>query len=83
MSPPTRAAADPTIEYLGFLSLDQVGSIENRSPFAISPLLFVAVVVLLVVLCLRYARTRAGWPLAVALSIVAPISVEASASRPR
>lgn len=59
-----------TIAYLGFLSLDQVGAIENRSLYAISPILWAAFVVGLGALALRYASTRAGWPLALAFSIL-------------
>jgi hypothetical protein len=60
-----------TIAFLTFSDLGQVGNIENRSLYALSPALWVASVVALVALSLRYANSRAGWPLAVALSVLA------------
>lgn len=59
-----------TIAFLGFTDLAQVGSVENRSLYAISPLLWAAFVVLLGGLALRFASTRWGWPLAVSLSVL-------------
>jgi hypothetical protein len=58
-----------TLAYLGFLGLDQVGAIENRSLYAISPWLWFASVVGLGATALRFSGTRAGWPLAIAFSI--------------
>lgn len=60
-----------TIAFLTFSDLAQVGDIENRSLYAISPVLWVASVVVLVALSLRYANSRAGWALAVLLSVFA------------
>ena len=60
-----------TIAFLTFPELGQVGNIENRSLYAISPVLWAGSIVALVALSLRYANTRAGWPLAVALSVFA------------
>jgi hypothetical protein len=60
-----------TLAYIGFLSLDQVGEVQNRSLFAVSPALFAIGLAVLAVLALAYARTRAGWPLALALVIFA------------
>jgi hypothetical protein len=60
-----------TIAFLTFPELGQVGAIENRSLYAVSPVLWVASVVALVALSLRYANTRAGWALAVLLSVFA------------
>jgi len=48
-----------------------VGTVENRSLYAIHPALWAVSVIVLAVLALRYGRTRAGWPLAVALSVLA------------
>ena len=48
----------------------QVGEVQNLSLYAISPVLWAASVVALLVLALRYAPTRAGWPLAVAASVL-------------
>ena len=60
-----------TIAFLGFPDLAQVGNVENRSLYAISPILWLAFVAMLAVLAFRFARTRAGWPLAVGLSVLA------------
>ena len=60
-----------SLAFLRFTDLAQVGNVENRSLYAIHPALWAASVVLLVVLALRFGRTRAGWPLAVALSVLA------------
>jgi hypothetical protein len=58
-----------TIAFLGFTDLAQVGSVENRSLYAISPALWVVFVAVLAVLALRYAGSRVGWLLAIALSV--------------
>jgi hypothetical protein len=60
-----------TIAYLGFPSLAQVGDVINRSPFAISPYLWLVSVALLGIVALRLAPTRWGWAAAVALSVLA------------
>ena len=60
-----------SLAFLRFTDLAQVGTVENRSLYAIHPALWAASVVLLVVLALRFGRTRAGWPLAIALSVLA------------
>ncbi len=62
-------APQATIDYLGFPSLTQVGDVVNLSPYAVSPLLWVAAVVLGTLLALRLAPTRWGWPVAVALAV--------------
>ncbi|MBA3529448.1 MAG: DUF2029 domain-containing protein [Propionibacteriaceae bacterium] len=58
-----------TIAFLTFSNLNQVGNIENRSLYATSPVLWAVSIAALAVLCLRHANGRAGWPLAVALSV--------------
>ncbi len=60
-----------TIAFLGFPNLAQVGDVENLSPYAISPLLWAVVAVAFAGLALRFAPTRFGWALAVALSVFA------------
>lgn len=60
-----------TIAFLGFTDLAQVGNVENRSLYAISPVLWVASTAILVALALRFAPTRAGWALAVCLAVFA------------
>jgi hypothetical protein len=59
-----------TLAFLGFTDLGQVGNIENRSLYAISPILWAASVVALVGLAFRYADSRAGWALAVSTSVL-------------
>ena len=60
-----------TIQYLSFLSLEQVGEVRNLSPYAISPALWAVLTVALLVAALWLAPTRAGWLLAVALTVFA------------
>jgi hypothetical protein len=60
-----------TIEYLGFLTSTQQGSINNLSPYAISPVLWAATIVVLAIAALRLAPTRWGWAAAVVLSVFA------------
>ncbi|TAL13167.1 MAG: DUF2029 domain-containing protein, partial [Chloroflexota bacterium] len=60
-----------SIAFLGFTDLAQVGNVENRSLFAISPVLWVGSTAILVVLAYRFAASRAGWALAVAASVFA------------
>lgn len=64
------APAD-TLAYLGFLSLSQVGEVENRSLYAVSPALWGISVALMVVVAIRLAPTRYGWAAAVVLSVFA------------
>ena len=60
-----------TLAYIRLEWLNGAFAFRNISPFAIHPALWVATVVVLVVLALRFAPTRYGWPLAVALSVFA------------
>ena len=60
-----------TLDYLGFLSLDQVGQVNSVSLYAVSPWLWAVSIVVLVVVALKLAPTRWGWPAAVALSVFA------------
>jgi hypothetical protein len=60
-----------TIAFIGFSDLGQVGDVRNLSLYEISPFLWAAFVIALVALALRFARTPAGWPLAVAASVLA------------
>ncbi len=60
-----------TIDFLRLTWLKPAFGVRNFSPFAIDPLLWVAIVAILGALALRGARTRAGWPLAVALAVLA------------
>jgi hypothetical protein len=64
-------APQATLDYLPFLLTDQVGDVVSVSPFVISPVLWLALVVAGVVAALRWAPTRAGWAIAVAVSVLA------------
>jgi hypothetical protein len=60
-----------TMAFPGFLGLEQVGSVENRSLYAFSPVLWAVALVAGAVIAWRLAPTRWGWPVAVALSVFA------------
>ncbi len=64
-------APQATIDFLGSLTLQQVGEVRNISPYAISPLLWAILVVAGVLVTLRLAPTRWGWVAAVTLSVLA------------
>ena len=64
-------APQATIDFLGTLTLAQVGDVRNLSPYAVSPILWVAFVGVAVAVALRLAPTRWGWAAAVALSVLA------------
>ena len=59
-----------TIAFIGFSDLGQVGNIQNRSLYALSPLLWGVFVVGLLAVAVRLAPTRAGWALAVVASVL-------------
>jgi hypothetical protein len=59
------------LDYLTAITLKQVGAVQNLSPYAISPLVWGALVIAGVGAVLRLAPTRWGWPAAVILSVVA------------
>jgi alpha-1,2-mannosyltransferase len=60
-----------TTAYLGFPNLDQVGQVNNLSPYAISPLLWALLTAVGGLAAVRLAPGRWGWPAAVALSVLA------------
>ena len=60
-----------TIDFLGTLTLQQVGDVRNLSPYALSPLLWAVLAVAGALLTLRLAPGRWGWAAAVALSVLA------------
>jgi hypothetical protein len=60
-----------TLTFPGFLGLEQVGDVNNRSLYAISPWLWAAAVAVGIVVAWKLAPTRWGWPAAVALSVLA------------
>lgn len=59
-----------TIAFLGFTDLAQVGNVQNRSLYALSPVLWAVFVVVFFAIAWRYAPSRAGWALAVAASVL-------------
>jgi hypothetical protein len=59
-----------TLAFLGLTNLQQVGSVHNFSPYALSPLLWAGLVVIGAAVTLRLGRTRWGWSAAVALSVL-------------
>jgi hypothetical protein len=62
-----------TVAFVGFSDLAQVGNVENRSLYAISPVLWGVFVLGLMALAVRFAPTRAGWALAVmASTLISP-----------
>jgi hypothetical protein len=61
-----------TVDYLRFLGLSWVGEVRNISPYAISPLLWIALSAAGVLLVLRLGPTRWGWAAAVTLATLAP-----------
>jgi hypothetical protein len=60
-----------TLDYLKLGWLSPILGVRSVSPFVIHPIAYVAVVGVLAVATFRYARTPAGWPLAVALVVLA------------
>jgi hypothetical protein len=60
-----------TLAYPGFLATDQVGQVNSVSPYLISPWLWATLVLVGVVAALRWAPTRLGWALSVAVSVLA------------
>lgn len=59
-----------TIAYLGFPDLGQVGAVENRSLYGLSPVLWAIFGVVFTFAAWRYAPSRIGWHLSVALSVL-------------
>jgi len=59
-----------TIAFLRLLAFDQVGKVENLSPYAVSPILWAGLCLAGVVLVLRLAPSRWGWASAVTLSVL-------------
>ena len=59
-----------TIAFIGFTDLAQVGNVQNRSLYGISPLLWGVFVIGFLAVALRFAPSRAGWALAVSASVL-------------
>ncbi len=64
-------APKETVAFLGFVGLGQVGNVQSVSPYVISPLLWVGLVIVGMVVTLLLARTRWGWAAAITLSSLA------------
>jgi hypothetical protein len=60
-----------SIDFVRQFGLSQVGEVENRSLYVLSPILWAIAVVAGIVVAWRLAPTRWGWPAAVALSVLA------------
>lgn len=60
-----------TLDYIGFIGLGQVGEVNSLSLYGISPVLWAASLVVLIIIALRLAPTRWGWAAAVTLSVFA------------
>jgi Glycosyltransferase family 87 len=64
-------APQATLDFLTALTLKEVGAVRSFSPYALSPLLWAALVLVGIVVALRLARSRWGWSAAVGLSVLA------------
>ncbi len=60
-----------TLAFPGVFNLGQVGEVRNWSPYAVSPWLWLALVIAGAVAAWRLAPTRWGWAAAIALSVFA------------
>ena len=60
-----------SIAFLGDTNLNLVGHVNNLSPYAVSPVLWIVLAVAGLILVVRLAPTRAGWAAAVAYSVIA------------
>jgi len=64
-------APQATVDFVRTFGLSQVGNVENRSLYVVSPWLWAAAVVAGIVVAWRLAPTRWGWAAAVTLSVFA------------
>jgi hypothetical protein len=64
-------APQATIDFVRTFGLGQVGNVENRSLYALSPVLWAAAVVAGIIVAWRLAPSRWGWAAAVVLSVFA------------
>jgi hypothetical protein len=60
-----------SIAFVGNTNLGLVGQVNNLSPYALSPILWLALAAIGLLVTIRLAPTRAGWTAAVAYSVVA------------
>ena len=64
-------APTATFDFVRTLGFSQVGDVVNISPYALSPILWVVLLVVVAGAALGLARTSWGWTLAVVVSVVA------------
>jgi hypothetical protein len=64
-------APQATFDYLGLEWLHTATGVESMSPWGIHPLLYVAVLVVVLGGLIRYRRTAATWPLTIAFVVLA------------
>jgi hypothetical protein len=64
-------APGAVLDYVNSVSLDQVGQSNQLSPYVVSPALWFALVLAFLVITPVVARTRFGWPTAVAFASLA------------
>ncbi len=60
-----------TLDFIGTLTLGQVGEVRNISPYVLSPALWAVLLLVGAIVTLRLGPTRWGWVAAVALSVLA------------
>lgn len=65
-------AFDASIAYFQNIGFEEVGQVRNVSPYAQSPELWIALVLVGALVTLALARTRWGWPAAVTLATLSP-----------
>ena len=61
-----------SVAFFSSVGVDQIGQVRNISPFVQSPILWIALVLVGMLVVLALARTRWGWPAAVALVTFSP-----------
>jgi hypothetical protein len=64
--------ANGTLAFFDSVGFAQLGEVRNISPFVVSPLAWIGLVMVGGLVVLLVARTRWGWPLAVTLATLAP-----------
>ena len=64
-------APQATLDYARFLATDQVGEVANVSPYAVAPALWLVLLLVGIGAALRFAPTRLGWVMAVAVAVLA------------
>ena len=65
-------AGSDTLNFFRAVSWEQIGQVRNISPYAQSPELWIALVLLAALVTLGLARTRWGWAAAVTFATLAP-----------